>query len=127
MKRNLVLKGRIPSKKNQRRRIMRGGRIFDVPSKDYEAWHEEKLWELKSQDTTKVENISRIEITFYAPDKRRADKTNKAESIMDLLVDVGVIEDDNWFVFPELLLKFGGVDREFPRAEIIIDYGETEK
>lgn len=84
------------------------------------------MWELKIQNTDRVENISKIEITIYAPDKRKADKTNKAESIMDLMVDAGIIEDDNWFVFPELNLKFGGVDREFPRAEVVIHYEEKE-
>ena len=59
-----------------------------------------------------------IEMMFYFPDKRRADLTNKAESIMDLLVDAGIIEDDNANVCPEVLLRFGGVDRERPRVEV---------
>lgn len=125
MKRSLVLKGRIPSKKNSKKIVCRGRFPMVLPSSAYEAWQEEMMWELKSQDSSRVDNISKIEILFYAPDKRKADKTNKAESIMDLLVDVGIIEDDNWFVFPELVLKFGGVDRESPRAEIVIDYEKS--
>ena len=39
---------------------------------------------------------------------------------MDLLVDAGVIEDDNWFIIPEISLKFGGIDRQNPRCEISI-------
>lgn len=105
--------------------VCRGRRPMVLPSPAYKSWQEEMMWELKSQDNSKVENISKIEITFYAPDKRKADKTNKAESVMDLLVDAGIIEDDNWFVFSELVLKFGGVDREFPRAEVVIYYDKT--
>jgi hypothetical protein len=39
---------------------------------------------------------------------------------MDLLVDCGIIEDDNWFVVPEVRAKFGGVDKDNSRAEITI-------
>ena len=127
MSRILILKGRIPSKKNSKQIVCRGTRPMVLASTAHRMWHEEKMWELKAQKHDKVENISKIEITFYAPDKRKADKTNKAESIMDLLVDAGIIEDDNWFVFPELVLKFGGVDREFPRAEIVIYHGQENK
>lgn len=125
MIRLLILKGRIPSKKNSKQIVCRGTRPMVLPSSAYKSWQEEKMWELKIQDNSKVENISKIEITFYAPDKRKADKTNKAESVMDLLVDAGIIEDDNWFVFPELVLKFGGIDRESPRAEVVIYHGEN--
>lgn len=64
--------------------------------------------------------ISSIELIFYPSTKRKADATNKAESVMDLLVDAGIIEDDNWFVVPKVELQFGGVDKEKPRVEIII-------
>ena len=39
---------------------------------------------------------------------------------MDLLVDAGVLPDDNWFVVDTALLKFGGVDKENPRVEVEI-------
>ena len=56
----------------------------------------------------------------FPADKRKADLTNKAESIMDLLVDTKIIEDDNWFIINNINLKFGGVDTKNPRAEIEI-------
>jgi hypothetical protein len=45
---------------------------------------------------------------------------------MDLLVDAGIIDDDNWYVVPEVRFKFGGVDRLNPRAEITIELYENE-
>ena len=51
----------------------------------------------------------------------KGDLSNKAESIMDLLVDNGVIEDDNWFEVPALASTFGGVDKANPRAEVVIE------
>ena len=65
-----------------------------------------------------IGSLTQISIKIYAPDKRKADLTNKAESIMDLLVDNGKIEDDNWFVIGDIRLLFGGVDKVNPRAEI---------
>jgi hypothetical protein len=40
---------------------------------------------------------------------------------MDLLVDGGIIGDDNWNVVPEVLLRCLGIDRKDPRAEITIE------
>ena len=114
----LTLTGRVPSKKNSKIVICTNNKPRLLPSKKYQEWHEEKMWELKAQDTRIIENIKRIEIILYAPDKRKADLTNKAESLMDLLVDIGIIKDDNWFVVSELILKFGGVDKNNPRAII---------
>lgn len=64
--------------------------------------------------------IEAIELILYPSTKRRADLTNKAESILDLLVDCRIIEDDNWFVVPKVILQFGGVDKTNPRVEITI-------
>lgn len=61
-------------------------------------------------------------LMFFAPDARVSDLSNKTESVMDLLVDNEVITDDNWFVIGDLHLKFGGIDRENPRVEIIINH-----
>jgi len=59
-------------------------------------------------------------MVFYPSTRRKGDLDNKATSILDLLKDAGVIEDDNWFVIPTLFLIFGGVDRQNPRCEITI-------
>jgi hypothetical protein len=116
----IILKGRIPSKKNSKQIVCRGRFPLVLPSRAYEVWHEEKMWELKAQRIGRIEKVSKIEIVIFAPDVRKSDLTNKAESLMDLLVDAEIIEDDNWFVCPEVNIKFGGVDRENYRGEIKI-------
>lgn len=107
----LHLAGHVPSKKNSKRWLKRGKRVFSVPSEAHEAWHEEQLWALKSQwaPGTTLHLVERIALTFHAADARRNDLSNKAESVMDLLVDAGVLADDSWFVVPELTLHFAGV------------------
>jgi len=117
----IVIRGRIPSKKNSRNIFVRHGKLFNIPSKRYKEWHSSASEQLIQQ----VKNIKEITpktvvLTFYAPDKRVADLTNKTESVMDLLVDNGVFKDDNWWVIKELVLKFGGLDRNEPRCEIAI-------
>ena len=113
-----AIKGRIPSKKNSRATITRGNKTFLIDNKNYRQWH--KKSSLQIQEVKKLENIQGISILFYFPDNRKADLTNKAESIMDLLVDNKIIPDDCWQEIPFIGLISKGIDRENPRAEVII-------
>lgn len=118
-----IITGDVPSKKNSRNIFSRQGKIFNIPNRKHQEWHEYAMWQLRqfSKNRTPIYNIASIQITFYPSHKRKSDLSNKAESVMDLLVDAGVIEDDNWFEVPALLLGFGGVDKENPRCEIVIN------
>jgi len=106
----ITINGRIPSKKNSKRVFARGGRVIVIPSENHEAWHEEWSYKIKKFRLKKPIEKCKVDITFYAPDKRIADSTNKAESIMDLLVDNGILVDDNWFVCVDVNLHFVVVD-----------------
>ena len=114
----IIIPGRIPSKKNSRITVRKTGRSF--PSAKYKAWHREASKHIK--DNIKGAMIERCKVTlsFYAPDKRATDLSNKTESIMDLLVDNKVIKDDNWFVCPNVHMIFKEIDRTNPRCEVII-------
>lgn len=123
-----VFPGRIPSKKNSTRRIRRGNRVFTVPSEAHEAWEEEMLWNLKSQERPEepFQKCSCL-VGFYVPDRRVADLTNKTESIMDVMVKAGIIKDDNWFCVGSLDLRFYGVDKQNPRCEVYILRGPKDE
>lgn len=123
----IIIRGRIPSKKNSVVMFVRNGKLFKMPSNKYREWHKDASEQLKGQYPLAVAlsgipivKVQAIELRLFAPDKRAADLTNKAESVMDLLVDNGIIADDNWFVVPIILLTFGGVDKADPRVEIIL-------
>jgi len=118
----IVLKGRIPSKKNSKQWIKRGGRMLLVPSANYAAWHEEQLWRLKKYKLKSPIERCKVEIAIFFPDRIRADLSNKAESIMDLLVDAGILKDDNHQICHDLHLVSFGLDKENPRAIILIEY-----
>lgn len=112
----LILKGRIPSKKNSRINT-KSGRSF--PSSKYTAWHKDASNQLKTQTMTPFELQGGIALNFYMPDNRRTDLTNKAESVMDLLVDNGYLEDDCWQITGMVVLTCEGIDKTNPRCEII--------
>ena len=119
----LTIHGHVPSKKNSKRLFLHGSRPVLVSSKAYEAWHTIASYELMSQIKGMANRICasgpyRIEIEMFAKTRAKNDLTNKAESIMDLLVDNGVIPDDNWNDVPQILLSYGGLDAKNPRAEI---------
>ena len=117
---SITIKGRIPSKKNSRNIFFRRGRMMNIPSPKYTAWHKASSLQLKKVPKYRLESVPSIFIEFYAPDRRATDLTNKAESIMDLLVDNEIIKDDNWYIVPRLALLFKGVDKLNPRAIIQI-------
>jgi len=120
----ITILGKIPSKKNSKKIFSIRGRVIIAPSTIYEKWHRQAKQQVLSQGQCGCQEgkkVCKIEINLYAPDKRRGDLTNRAESILDLLVDCGILKDDNWFEVPQVVLSFGGVDRENPRAEIFID------
>jgi Holliday junction resolvase RusA-like endonuclease len=98
-----TLTGNIPSKKNSRITNRKTGRSF--PSKDYTAWHEMASDQIAAQNpAAPLSVVKSITAHIYFPTKRRADCSNKWESLGDLLVDCGVLADDSWQVVPELHL-----------------------
>jgi Holliday junction resolvase RusA-like endonuclease len=115
----LTITGDIPSKKNSHRIFFHAGRRIVSPSQKFRDWNKQALSQLTG--IKPVDRVTSIELTFYPSTKRKFDLTNKAESIMDLLVDAGIIEDDNYTVIPQIKLQFGNIDKSNPRAEITIN------
>lgn len=104
----ITIEGTIPSKKNSKRIVGRGKRMFIISSKNYLEWEKEKADEIYGQldEITAITTPVRLSITFSSSTKRKWDLSNKVESIQDLLVKVGVLEDDNWSVVQELEVSF---------------------
>jgi Holliday junction resolvase RusA-like endonuclease len=111
----IIIYGSTPSKKNSKIISCRGNRPCLFPSSKYTEWHKGAVLQLKGKQNISTREIS---ITFFAGDNRKFDLTNKAESIMDTLVDAGLLEDDNYSVVSKLTLVFGGVEKDNARCEI---------
>jgi Holliday junction resolvase RusA-like endonuclease len=108
-----LLYGTVPSKKNSRINT-RSGRSF--PSERYSAWHKQVI---RTLPAVTVEGPVCINMAFALDSLRSRDLTNMAESVMDLLVDAGILADDNWKVCPEITLT-GRLDRIAPGVAISI-------
>lgn len=104
----ITIEGTIPSKKNSKRIVGRGKRMFIISSKNYLEWEKEKANEIYGQldEITAITTPIRLSITFSSSTKRKWDLSNKVESIQDLLVKVGILEDDNWSIVQELEVSF---------------------
>ena len=79
----ITLKGRIPSKKNNKQRT---GKAL-ISSKAYRERENEQLQSLKEQvNKLELNDPLYIHYKFYMPDARKTDLSNKVESINDLFV-----------------------------------------
>lgn len=100
----ITLNGETPSKKNSRINT-RSGRSF--PSKKYKAWHDTVVSELAFLIARKqIETIPNgkeviLTATFCHGNFKRRDSDNQLSSILDTLVDAGILPDDNWKIIPE--------------------------
>lgn len=112
----ITIYGRIPSLKNSKIMVCRGRVPMLLPSLKYKEWHKDASLQLLG--VQKIPCSVPVKATFFVPDARKGDLSNKWESVGDLLVDNEIIEDDNWTVIGDLRLVYGGIDRDKPRVEI---------
>lgn len=119
----LIISGRIPSKKNSRNIFWRNGKQYNLPNKEHEDWFKKASLQLMGQDNWKrnLKRVAKVTLDFYFPDARGCDLTNKADSVMDLLVRNWILKDDKWQVTGPVLLNPCGIDRANPRCVIHID------
>lgn len=89
--------GETPSKKNSKI-WTKSGKL--IPSAKHQKWHQDAMLQLSGQMAiTKPETISQpvsVTLTFYHGDQVRRDSDNQAASIMDVLQDAEILEDDRW-------------------------------
>jgi Holliday junction resolvase RusA-like endonuclease len=116
----LVISGEAPSKKNSRINT-RSGRSF--PNKRYVAWNRDARIELFPQVAGKdipFREPVELTVTFYHKDMVRRDSDNQLSSVLDTLVDVGILADDKWQAVP-IKHVYDALDRQSPRCVISIE------
>lgn len=118
----------VPSKKNQRTPIVNRhtGKTFLKASDQYIKWKKitEPFWR---EEYIKLYNAQvrvpiarcKVNIKFYFTDDKDKDCTNKAETIMDALVEHHILLDDSFKVVSDVSLN-GFLCRDKPRTEIYI-------
>lgn len=108
------------TKKNSQRICInrKTGRPFISPSNAFRAY--EKLARVFIPKTEKLGSGLNIRCIFYMPTHRRCDLTNLLESIDDILVSCGMIDDDNYTVIAGHDGSRVRHDKNRPRTEIEI-------
>lgn len=103
MKLELCINTRIYSKKNSRRFIKRGGRFFLVPSIAYSRSRSDIMAQIFEQ-LKRIPNepiFSRamsVHTEFYIPGNLKVDADNLHTSILDILQESKVIDDDKYIL-----------------------------
>jgi Holliday junction resolvase RusA-like endonuclease len=126
MKTSITFFGRVPSKKNNLRRVQVKGRLITLPSVKYCDWESTAVFDIKMQQINQLHPPYKISYRVFAPDRKASDLSNKIEGINDALVKAGVITDDNWFVLTDLSVSFIEVDKANPRIEVEIISAEVK-
>lgn len=99
----MIIKGETPAKKNSKI-WTKSGKL--IPGKKYQEWHKEALKQVEDQKKY-IQKLPGdrevvIRLDFVHGDQRRRDSDNGTSSILDLLVDAGIIADDKWQIVRQL-------------------------
>lgn len=119
----ITIYGQVPSKKNSRNLFVQRGRIINLPNKTYQEWHKAALWQLKA--VSPILTPVGLQFDFYFKDLRLRDLDNVTSSVLDVLKDSGLIEDDNYAHVVSIHSVYKGVDKSDPRVEISCLYRKT--
>lgn len=100
----LKIIGETPSKKNSRINLPNGR---SIPNKRYTEWHRDAIAQICHQTHEKApyNDAIALSIHFTHGDRRRRDSDNGVSSILDLLVDAGILLDDKWEIVQEIHVK----------------------
>lgn len=99
----MIIKGETPAKKNSKI-LTRTGKL--IPGKKYQEWHKDAMLQVTEQkkllQKLPIEREVIIYMDFIHGDQRRRDSDNGTSSILDLLVDAGILADDKWQIVRQL-------------------------
>lgn len=120
----LTYHGTVLSKKNSKRIIRnhRTGAPMMVSNKSAKANEDSMIGEFRAQTSNQDQPFECciVDIGIFEPNLQRRDIDNQATSILDALVQAGVIVDDGFKCVQGMIVRFEGIDRKDPRAEIKI-------
>lgn len=118
---SLTILGKPITKKNSMRMVTnkKTGRVFPIPSKQFVAYQKLFLSQVRRPQIT-IDQPVNVQAVYYMPTRHRVDITNLLSATHDLLVDAGVLEDDN----SKIVVGVDGsrvfYDKLNPRVEIEI-------
>lgn len=117
-----VLQGETPSKKNNRITLKNGKTII---SARYRKWEQTALLSLCMQKRPPIPLSVPLSISFVFSHNslQRRDSDNGVSSLLDVLQDARILQDDNWKIVQEFCVSNLFTPKEEAKVEILItDY-----
>lgn len=71
-------------------------------------------------DPVKIACPVTVEYIFTWPDRRIRDGQNYQKAVLDLLVNEGVLRDDNWNIVTSELWRHEGIKKEDPHVRVVV-------
>lgn len=111
------------SKKNSQQILTnrQSGKPFIMPSQKFKDYESAALWFIPKGK--RIDFPVNVKCLFYMPTKRRVDLTNLLEAIDDVMVEAGLLADDNFTVIESHDGSRVLFDKEKPRTEVYITRG----
>ena len=116
-----VFRGEVASKKNSKVLARVKGRPMLLPSRKYQEWEKRARLAIMAEGRpTEPLKAARLFMVIYHGDLIKRDSNNATQGVQDVLVDMGVLEDDNWMVIgtPDVTHM---VDVTDPRLEVTVE------
>lgn len=118
-----LITGRPITKKNSGRYVRtRGGRSRLLPSKQFEAYEEAALWQLRCQARPDIPLACpvNLRVEYYMPNRKGwPDLMGLIQATADILQDAEILADDG-YIARLTGCQIAGIDKVNPRAEIIV-------
>ena len=124
--------GNTPSKKNTKNVVFighkcklcgKGKRVVVLPPKNYNQWYVSAKKQILELNLPKISYPANITFYFYRKSSHRFDYNNISQSVLDLLVDMNVLQDDSAeFVTP----IFCGYEKDKDNPRVLVSIYERD-
>lgn len=121
---SFTILGETPAKKNSK--IWNKTRNIILPGRKYTDWHKSALIQLRAGPRPRIplQGPLSVRVVFFHGDRIRRDSDNGLSSVMDLLVDAQILQDDKWEIVREISVR-NEYDKKSARCDIrIIEFSE---
>ena len=108
------------TKKNSARIVNAGNYPRVLPSKAYLQYRTDAIAQITGTKRLHISSPVNLKVVYYMRTKRRVDLVNLLEATCDILVDAGVLDDDNSRIVAGHDGSRVEYDKQNPRAEITI-------
>lgn len=120
---HIWLPGDPRTKKNSQRIHSRGSRHWVAPSEAYRTYAGACSFMIPSKMRLHIDKPVNVQCVYHMATRRKVDLVNLLEATLDILVEAGVLADDNSRIAASHDGSRVQYDRERPGVEIIITEG----